>query len=340
MNASRRRLFSCLVLAVLMLGAAQLYISRNYITISPGIAENLRYMVTVDGGQKGSTGAFLLTAVSSGKASILSPVEALVKPYIDIVPIEQEIPRGVDMQKYLHIMESMMLESQMIAKAVALKKMGYDFSIKTDVKVEEVLRESPTRGKIRIGDRITAVDHKPIRTAQETIEMIQKRRVGEPVTLTIYREGREFELTVPTIRHQENREKAAIGVIIAPYVDYEFPVKIDIKAGEIKGSSAGSMFVLEILDQMKREDLTRGYIIAGTGTINIDGNIGPIAGVEQKVVAAEREGAEIFFAPEENADAARKAARSARVVAVKNIDEVLKYIMSLPRRESRPPGEY
>ncbi|HHV61907.1 MAG TPA: PDZ domain-containing protein [Firmicutes bacterium] len=334
MSSSRRKLFSFLVLAAIVIGAAQLYISRNYITISPGIAENLRYMVTVNGGHKDSKGAFLLTAVSSRKANLLTPLEALVRPYIDIVPIEQEIPRGIDMQKYLRIMESMMLESQMIAKAVALKHMGYDFDVKTDVKVEEVLRESPTRGKIRIGDRIVAVDHKPIRTAQETIEMIQERKVGEPVTLTVYRDGREFDLTVPTIRHQENKQKAAIGVIIAPYVDYRFPIKIDIKAGEIKGSSAGAMFVLEILDQMKKEDLTRGYIIAGTGTISIDGNIGPIAGVEQKVVAAEREGAEIFFAPEENADAARKAARSVRVVAVKNIDEVLRYIGALPRRES------
>lgn len=70
-------------------------------------------------------------------------------------------------------------------------------------------------------------------------------------------------------------------------------MKID--SHEIGGPSAGLMFTLEIYNQLVEEDLTKGHEIAGTGTINEKGEIGPIGGIQQKVVAASDAGAEVFL---------------------------------------------
>ncbi len=76
--------------------------------------------------------------------------------------------------------------------------------------------------------------------------------------------------------------------------------KVKIDSHEMRGPSAGLMFTLEIYNQLVDEDLTRGHEIAGTGTINEKGEIGPIGGIQQKVVlAASDAGAEVFFAPNE-----------------------------------------
>lgn len=88
---------------------------------------------------------------------------------------------------------------------------------------------------------------------------------------------------------------------------------------------------MEILNQLTPEDLTGGRKIAGTGTISLDEQIGEIGGIKQKVVAAHRDGAEIFFTPEKNAEAAMKAAEGLdiKVVPVTKLDDILNYLRQL-----------
>ena len=88
------------------------------------------------------------------------------------------------------------------------------------------------------------------------------------------------------------------------------------------------MFALEILNQLSSNNLTGGRKIAGTGTISLDEQIGEIGGIEQKVIAAYRDGAEIFFAPEKNAKDAIKAAEGLdiNIIPVKKLDDILDYL--------------
>lgn len=86
------------------------------------------------------------------------------------------------------------------------------------------------------------------------------------------------------------------------------------------------MFALEIYNQLVEEDITRGRRIAGTGTIDLDGKIGPIDGVKQKIIAAEREGAELFFVPMENYEKALETATYIKVVAIETIDDAIEYL--------------
>lgn len=102
------------------------------------------------------------------------------------------------------------------------------------------------------------------------------------------------------------------------------------------------MFTLEILNQLDPVDLTGGQVIAGTGTIGLDGVVGPIAGVKQKVVAAERGGAAYFLVPIENFDSAAKIARnlkSIEVIGVTDINEAVAILDDIARRNNGTSGE-
>ena len=80
-----------------------------------------------------------------------------------------------------------------------------------------------------------------------------------------------------------------LGVLLR--TKFDFPVKVSINAGDVGGPSAGMMFSLAIFDKLTPGALTGGAKIAGTGTIAGDGKVGPIGGIQQKLVGARDGGA-------------------------------------------------
>ncbi|WP_448630108.1 S16 family serine protease [Cellulomonas soli] len=94
--------------------------------------------------------------------------------------------------------------------------------------------------------------------------------------------------------------RAQIGVYIDPAFD--LPVDVAIKIDDIGGPSAGTMFALGIIDKLTPEDEADGQVIAGTGTMDVTGEVGPIGGIRQKMAGALRDGATWFLAPAGNCD--------------------------------------
>jgi Lon-like protease len=90
------------------------------------------------------------------------------------------------------------------------------------------------------------------------------------------------------------------------------------------------MFTLTVYNLLQSQDLTGGRKIAGTGTINPDGSVGPIGGIEQKVIAAEAAGAEYFLSPPDNYPAALSAASHIKVVRVATVEQAITFLRSLP----------
>ncbi len=91
--------------------------------------------------------------------------------------------------------------------------------------------------------------------------------------------------------------------------------------------SAGLMLTLGIIDELTENDLTAGKIIAGTGTINYLGEVGPIGGIRQKLEGAQSSGAELFLAPIDNCDeVSSDNHKSMPVVAVSNVTDAIKAI--------------
>lgn len=114
----------------------------------------------------------------------------------------------------------------------------------------------------------------------------------------------------------------------APQQNPPFEVKFDL-AG-IGGPSAGLMFALGIIDKVLPEDLTGGRIIAGTGEITIDGKVGPIGGISQKLVGAKKAGAKVFLTPEGNChDAVKTVPKGLRLIKASTLHEALGALRAL-----------
>jgi PDZ domain-containing protein len=142
-------------------------------------------------------------------------------------------------------------------------------------------------------------------------------------------------VTVPLLPPAEPEQPPRIGILLE---DAGFETKLPFPVGInpqkiVGGPSAGLMFTLTVYDMVTAQDLTGGRIIAGTGTINPDGTVGPIGGVQQKVAGAELAGAEYFLAPSENFDDARAVARRIEVVEIANATEAIQFLRSLPRTD-------
>ena len=105
-----------------------------------------------------------------------------------------------------------------------------------------------------------------------------------------------------------------------------FPFSVLIESGDIGGPSAGLMWSVGMVDLLTPGDLTAGRRIAGTGTIDIDGIVGPIGGIGQKVVAAERAGATVFLVPRADHEGARAAGTGLELVPVDDLEDALAYL--------------
>ena len=307
--------------------------NQAYTIIAPGITVDLKNIITVEKGSKHKEGSFILTTVSSRTLNLPLLIYAAVDPHVNIERKEQMIPPGWNMKQYMDYMKKWMEESQKIAEVVALKKAGYNPQILGDgAQVVEIMPESSAKGKLFPGDIIKKVDKEKVNLAEEVVKKVSYRNIGELVELEVERENNTIILLIPTMESKTEKGKPVVGIYITT-LNWKpmLPLKVDIDTGEIGGPSAGSMFTMEILNQLTPEDLTRGRKIAGTGTISLDEQIGEIGGIKQKVVAAYRDGAEIFIVPEKNAEDAMKAAEGLNitVVPVSKLDDILNYLRGL-----------
>jgi Lon-like protease len=206
--------------------------------------------------------------------------------------------------------------SQSSAETVALRELGYPIQ----TFVEKVTPGGPAEGRLRPDDVITTVDGAAVTSPEKLTELIQAKPAGTALTLGYSRAGEPGTVQVTTAADDKGTPR--VGVEINKKQPHPFTVTIDL--GEIGGPSAGLMFTLGIIDKLKPEDLTGGKIIAGTGTIDDEGNVGPIGGIPQKLVGAEEAGAQLFLVPIDNcAEAVRNAVPGLPMAEVATVDDAL-----------------
>jgi PDZ domain-containing protein len=109
------------------------------------------------------------------------------------------------------------------------------------------------------------------------------------------------------------------------------PFEVDLGLGnQIGGPSAGLMFALGIMDKVGKVDLTKGRFIAGTGTIDTDGAVGPIGGIALKMIAARHKGATVFLAPADNCSDVRGAIpKGLEVIKVDTLHSAVQDLLAL-----------
>jgi len=187
-----------------------------------------------------------------------------------------------------------MVGSQDAAVAVALTELGVDYGDAT--KVVTVDTKAPAGGVLKPGDLILEVNGKSVTTPSDVQKAVAASGAGKPLELLIERAGSERTLKLTP---EERDGQPRIGIQLLPSFRFPFEVSVGID-NQIGGPSAGLMFSLGIYDTLTPGSLTDGKVVAGTGTIDPDGKVGPIGGIQQKVAAARDAGAELFLVPSAN----------------------------------------
>ncbi|GAA4736664.1 PDZ domain-containing protein [Isoptericola chiayiensis] len=210
-----------------------------------------------------------------------------------VQPVEAIFPEPITSEEQQEQGQAQMLSSQESATVAALTELGYD--VPTTMTVVAAAEGTGAEGVVAEGDVIVSLDGEPLETYPELLAELDGVSPGDDVVLGVERDGEPLDLTVTT---GQGDDRALLGVLIDP--QYDFPVDVTIQIEDIGGPSAGTMFALGIIDLMTPEDELDGAVVAGTGTMDVDGRVGPIGGIEQKMYGALRDGAGWFLAPSDN----------------------------------------
>ncbi|MBM7505285.1 PDZ domain-containing protein [Agromyces aurantiacus] len=241
----------------------------------------------------------LLTVSAVGRPGAtpgwLDVAAAWFDPRRAVVPVETLFPPGLSEEDRDAQNTAQMVDSQQDAIAAALVELGYDFP--RDVVVQSVAEGAPAEGVLEEGDVILGVDGTEVHSVDELRDALREHGTDTPAQLAVRRDGEtvQLEATPEAIEGQ-----AVLGVGVRMH--YEFPIDVEIRLDDVGGPSAGMMFALGIVDKLTPGAMNGGENVAGTGTIDSDGSVGPIGGIRQKLWGAEGEGADWFLAPEANCD--------------------------------------
>ena len=149
--------------------------------------------------------------------------------------------------------------------------------------------------ELKVGDEIQNIDGQEFQTVYDYSEYIQTKEVGETVSIQVIRDQKE--MTVSSKIYESNDRKI-LGIGLQVVKEYKTNPEVSIHfAKNESGPSGGLITTLEIYNQLTDQDITQGYTIAGTGTIEEDGTIGQIGGIEHKILGAASAKADIFLSP-------------------------------------------
>ncbi len=337
-----------------------IYVPTPYYIIQPGSAEEIKPMVTIQEGPTEEKGTFMLTTVRMSYSNTLMFILAQFNKNAEILKKSDLLQEGESQAEYSERQDYVMLNSQSNAMISAYEKAGIAYDITNKgVLVLQTLEDFPAAAILEPGDQIMKLDGKEVELREEVLTYIKTKKIGDTLKVTYKREGLERTAEIklealppdelPADSAEPLPQRAGLGIVPVDLQNVEAKEEekqIEITAGDIGGPSAGLMFALEIYNQLVAQDITKGYRIAGTGTINTEGQVGVIGGIKYKVVAADKAGADIFFAPKdfipednkylpiknttEAMNQAKKIKTKMIVVSVDTLEDALRYLETLP----------
>ncbi|MDH6628216.1 PDZ domain-containing protein [Streptomyces sp. LBL] len=336
-------LASTLMLVALL--CAGVFINVPYAEMSPGptvntLGEHDGEPVLQISGRKtyGTSGHLNMTTVrvtsADYKMNLVEAVYGWLAHDNRVVPHDTLYPDGKTEEQSTQENAEEFSQSQESAKVAALKKL--DVPVRSWVIVSTVVKDTPAEGRLHAGDVIKAVDGTAVKEPADVAKLVTKHKPGQKVAFTIVPAKEQAaaekanrtatktqDVTITTATSDDSGGKRAI-VGISAGTDHTFPFTVDIKLADVGGPSAGLMFALGIYDKLTPGSLTGGRFVAGTGTIDDNGKVGPIGGIEMKTVGARDKGAQYFLTPADNcAAAADDPPKGLTLVKVNTIDDAL-----------------
>ncbi len=317
-----------------LVAAVVLYlVPSNDFILLPDPAHPVAPLVHVQGGMvPRDPGTIYFVDVFERRASMLESLFPSIRSGSTLVPANLIVPPGVSdsAQRRADLRE--MTISERVAAAVALKELGYHVVARpAGVIVTAVALGSHAVGKLEPTDVIDAVNGKKTPTIGALRTQLARVHPGDSVALSIVRGGKAESISIKTVRDPLDRSRALVGFTPGQAADIRLPLKVQIDAGNVGGPSAGLAVALQVMEQLGR-DVDRGYKVAATGQIELDGAITPIGGVKQKTFGVRAAKADVFLVPagDNNAQEARRYAHGLRIIAVTSFPQALRALATLP----------
>ncbi|MDQ1585240.1 MAG: Lon-like protease [Actinomycetota bacterium] len=341
-----RRTASLSVAAILIvvLAALATFLPVPYVLLSPGPSTNTlgsvgkQPLIRILGHQTyPTTGHLNLTTVSvlggpQQRMDLVSAIRGWIDKDTAVVPEEQVYPKGQTADEAVKEGEAEMKQSQEDATTAALRQLG--FRITTSVVVDRLSKGSAATGILKPGDVVQEIDGKPVQGGARLRQLITAHKPGDTVRMVVLRAGKRLSVSMTTKKAADG--STIIGVFSRDAAKYPFTVEVSLR--QVGGPSAGLMFALGIVDKLTPGALTGGMFVAGTGTIDDQGQVGEIGGIPQKMRGARHAGATVFLAPAGNcAEARATVPKGLRLVKVSTLREAMADLDKLRAGDTNVP---
>lgn len=278
---------------------------------------------------------------AAGGSSCKVPAGCSAEPAIDFLTHVEKYGTQTPSQRR-GISLQMMRTSSQVAQYVALRALGYDEArirpgavVVADLVCLEYgddgqcTRRPPADEVLDPGDTVLRAEGVDLETVDDLVAQLAGKEPGDTVRLDIDRPGSgEREVEVELIASPDDPARTIVGFVPFDTRSVELPFEIQIDTGAVGGPSAGLAFTLTLIDELSPGDLTGGHDVAVTGEINLDGSVGAIGGLAQKVSAVKQMGIEYFFVPtaqgeEQLARAREVAGDDVEIIPVASLEEAL-----------------
>jgi PDZ domain-containing protein len=275
-------------------------------------------------------------AISEKKATRLESILGdRIHDGADVVPERALIPEGSTPEEQDVVDKADMADSQTVAAAVAQKALGRNVVITPHgVRVVDTAMAggSPAReAGIKAGNIITAIDGRTFDSLAGMRPILQEHRPGDTVTVHYRATDGEHDAKVTLRGDQQEPDRALLGITAEDAQTITLAVPVTYTIGNVEGPSAGLAFALEVYAALGDRNLTRGHRVAATGTMALDGTVGPIGGEKQKAIGAGEAHADVFLVPRDNYPiASRNAPAGMHVIAVTSFQDALAQLRRLP----------
>lgn len=263
-----------------------------------------------------TTGSLVMTTVGvTDNLNLAQTVTAWLSGRYGLAPREQVYPPNRSKDEVRAVDQAQFAQSERSAELAAL----HYLDLPVTLRVAEVGEGAPASGLLEVGDRIVAIAGEPVETAGQVQRAVGAVAPGESVAITVLRG--DTEETVDVVVGERPGDDGAGFLGIATEEVPEVPFEVVFNLADIGGPSAGLMFSLALVDKLSPGEINGGLDVAGTGTIDSDGMVGPIGGITHKLTAAAEGGAEVFLVPADNcAEALTNQQDGMRLVKVETLE--------------------
>jgi len=315
------------LVGLLVVASIASWVRLPYYAIGPGPAREVEPLIHVEGPHVyASAGKLVMTTISFRQVTGVLALLTWLDPHRSLVDQDVLFPSGEtqaqEQQRSLSEMDTSKLDA---AYVVLQRTTDYPKEHGSGALIEGIQPGCPAEGRLYAGDLVTAIDGTPIDTVAQAQHALDGIPTDAVATFTVTAAGETHEIRVTRGSCVPGHDPL-FGISMIP----NFPFRIRIESGDVGGPSAGLMWSLGLDDLLTPGDLVDGKVVAGTGTIDLRGNVGPIGGIGDKVVAAQSVGADVFLCPQGNLAGARAASDgSMRIVPVRTFHDALDALGSL-----------